>query len=121
MDPGVGRLHARCPSRCPSSPPGAPQATSTTGGYLDYRNLNRVANGGGQDGSVEKTHTGLMFNQWLGTVLQAMGVEPAEYEQDGVGGYGVLQKATETWFGGYDNYDAAVYDSMGQLLPFLKA
>lgn len=33
---------------------------------------------------------GLLWNQWLATVLQSMNVAPSEFERGGVRGYGVL-------------------------------
>lgn len=91
----------------------------TTGQYLDYRNMSRIAN---QDpASGETTHTGLCYNQYLANVLLAMGLTPDEFEEPGTGGYGVLHHSTETWYGGYDNYNAAVYANLSDWLPFLEA
>jgi hypothetical protein len=61
-----------------------------------------------------------MYNQYLGTVLQAMGLAPGEYEQGGVGGYGLLLRSTESWYGGYRRYAEAVFAAMGEPLPWLR-
>lgn len=88
-----------------------------TGNYVDYRNLGSVVNGGGYEGSLEVTHAGLSYSQWLGSILQAMGLPRAEFEQDGVGGYGYHYVGNDYT----DNYDAKVFQSMSDILPFLKA
>jgi hypothetical protein len=89
-----------------------------TGQYVDYRNLQQQAHAPGADNAVT-SHVGLVYNQWLGTVLQAMGLTPSEYESGSHGGYGHLLLSTETWYGGYERYPASVLDAMGDVLPFL--
>jgi hypothetical protein len=91
-----------------------------TGQYIDYRNLGKQANVSSADDAVD-SNTGLVYNQWLGTVLQAMGLDPSEYESGAYGGYGVLKTATEEWYGGYGKYDDGELDHMSEILPFLKA
>lgn len=88
-----------------------------TGSYCDYRNLGRVFDDGGFEGSTEVTHAGLCWNQWLGTALQAMGLSRSEYERDGVGGYGVKFVGE----GRAKHYPDAIFTGMGDVLPFLKA
>ncbi|HZH03538.1 MAG TPA: DUF1552 domain-containing protein [Myxococcaceae bacterium] len=88
-----------------------------TGQYCDYRNLNRVANPGGYMGGTEVTWSGLIYNQWLGTVMQAMGMPKSEYERDGVGGYGVKYIGE----GQAALYPNSVFSVMSDVLPFLKA
>ncbi len=92
----------------------------TTGNYCDYRNLQKTASVAGGNNLVD-SHIGLVYNQWLGNVLQSMGLSPADYEQDGVGGYGLLQLSTEGWYGGYNKYGSAELGVMNEILPFLKA
>lgn len=91
-----------------------------TGQYADYRNLDKQAHTPNDDSEVA-SHSGLIYNQWLGTVLQAMGLSPSEYEDGQNGGYGVLQLSTETWYAGYQKYGTAETSVMGEVLPFLKA
>ena len=88
-----------------------------TGNYADYRNLGAVKNSGGYEGSVEITHAGLSHNQWLGSVLQSMGLPPAEFEQDGVGGYGYHYVGKDE----ASIYNPKVFENMSDILPFLKA
>ncbi len=92
----------------------------TTGNYADYRNLSRPAAQPGPDSAVS-SHTGLVYNQWLGNVLQAMGLDPSEYESGGYGGYGKVVLSTEGWYAGYQAYDNAELSVMSEILPFLGA
>lgn len=92
-----------------------------TGNYADYRNMNLVAHDGNGDPANEVTHCGLLYNQWLGTAMQAMGLAPADYESVPKGGYGLHFMATETWYAGYQKYSPAVVSAAGDPLPFLKA
>jgi len=92
----------------------------TTGNYCDYRNLQKpgsVAEGG----NLVNSHVGLVYNQWLGNVLQSMGLAPSEYERDGHGGYGLLQLSNEGWFSGYNKYGNEVLSGMSEILPFIKS
>ena len=91
-----------------------------TGQYADYRNLGKQAHTPSADNAVT-SHTGLVYNQWLGNVLQSMGLSPAEFESGSYGGYGYVQLSTETWYAGYQQYGAAELGSMSDILPFLKA
>ncbi|MFO0612591.1 MAG: DUF1552 domain-containing protein [Polyangiaceae bacterium] len=91
-----------------------------TGQYVDYRDLNNQAHSPAADNAVT-SHTGLLYNQWLGTVLQSMGLDPAEYEDGVNGGYGKLLLSTETWWAGYQAYGAKETSVMGEVLPLLKA
>jgi len=70
-----------------------------TGRYIDYRNY---ANERWLEPSVPNRYPGILLNRVLGTVLQSMGVAPAEYHTelqqvqpsefaDGARGYGVVQ------------------------------
>ncbi len=91
----------------------------TTGNYADYRNLQKPAHQSNADNAIS-SHTGLLYNQWLGNVLQSMGLAPSEYEAPERGGYGVLKIGTETWYAGYDKYDEnAELSVMSDLLPFI--
>ncbi len=93
-----------------------------TGNYADYRNLNVVAHdGAGENDGGEVTHVGLIYNQFLGTAMQAMGLAPSDYEVEPGGGFGHLYEATETWYAGYQKYPSSVKSARGEPLPFLKA
>jgi hypothetical protein len=90
-----------------------------TGNYCDYRNLQKQA-AKVEGTNLVESHVGLVYNQWLGNVLQSMGLPPSDYETDGYGGYGVVQLSTEGWFGGYNKYTNAELGVMSEILPFLK-
>jgi hypothetical protein len=92
----------------------------TTGNYCDYRNLQKQA-AKAEGSSLVDSHAGLVYNQWLGNVMQSMGLSPPDYETDGYGGYGLVQLSTESWYGGYNKYGSAELGVMGEILPFLKA
>jgi hypothetical protein len=91
-----------------------------TGQYLDYRNVNR---GYGQyngdfatrPNEVRKV-SGLLYNQWLGNVLDVMGVPRSEWETFAdAGGYGKLLVGE-----GYEtSYDVPVLADMSGMLPWL--
>jgi Protein of unknown function (DUF1552) len=91
-----------------------------TGNYCDYRDLTRKAHTSG-DGYLVDTHIGLIYNQWLGSVLQAMGLDPADYEDGSTGGYGASLLSSETWYAGYNKYTSADLSAMGEILPFLES
>jgi hypothetical protein len=84
------------------------------GRYLDYIDWNGKAYFSQEDGNVIK---GIPHNRLLVTLLQAMGLSPADYEAGGKAGYG----STDTT--GHDpaswpvSYDLA---SVGQILPGIQ-
>jgi hypothetical protein len=84
------------------------------GRYLDYIDWNGRAYFSQEDGNVIK---GIPHNRLLVTMLQAMGLAPADYERGGKPGYG----STDTT--GHDpgawavDYDLA---SVGQILPGIQ-
>jgi hypothetical protein len=87
-----------------------------TGQYLDYRNMNSPF-GDPYEGTPVTLHTGLLHNQYLGTVLQAMGLSPSEYELVAGRGYPdvFVGEGRESF------YPASVLDAAGQWLPWLQA
>lgn len=89
-----------------------------TGSYCDFRNLGSVASRASSENRIN-SHTGLIYNQWLGHVLQIMGLPRTDFERDGWGGYGAVKLSTETWYAGYDKYDANVLGVMGDRVPFV--
>ncbi len=61
-----------------------------TGMFVDYRNV-RPASAEGTGtvfGTPPKKYVGLLHNRWLSTALQAMGLNPGEYETATMKGYG---------------------------------
>jgi hypothetical protein len=85
-----------------------------TGRYLDYIDWNGRAYFAQENGNVIM---GIPHNRFLVTVMQAMGLAPADYERDGKPGYG----STDT--NGRDpslwpvNYDLS---TVGQILPGIQ-
>ena len=48
-----------------------------------------------------------------------MGLDPAEFNVDGNGGYGRLHLGDASWYPGYQAYDDAALRSLNELLPYL--
>jgi hypothetical protein len=97
-----------------------------TGQYLDYRNTNKRLDGG------DPSWHGLVWNQWLGTLMQSMGLAPAEYETvGGAKGYPKWRTRDEhiiqwTRYNGYNGvteqaYPDSVWNVAGDPLPWMKA
>ena len=110
-----------------------------TGLYCDYRQMdaapiNLTGPTPGTSLPPYTTYPGLLYSQWLGTVLQAMGVTPAEYElwqaSDGTTnrGYGLpifdsadsWDTAYKAWTTHYQNTGSEYYTGASNFLPFLK-
>jgi hypothetical protein len=98
-----------------------------TGSYIDYRNraLSRPIN----SAAGQVLNPGLVWNQWMGVKLQAMGVERSEYENDtfmkyrpagaSTGGYGWFDDVPpggDAMPGDYNNAFAV----LGDIPPYLK-
>jgi hypothetical protein len=95
-----------------------------TGQLLDYRRLGNPdstfdPNAGG------KQSLGLLYNQWLATVLQAMNVPPSEFERWGHKGYGVPFVSKEAWTPPYAKHygdtSSRYFQMASDVLPGLKA
>jgi hypothetical protein len=93
-----------------------------TGQYADYRNLQSPGDQP-NDMSAISSNMGLIYNQYLGTVLQSMGLDKSEYESGNNGGYGAIRMSPdgESWYAGYKKYGSAELSVMSEVLPFLKA
>lgn len=96
-----------------------------TGLACDYRNLTSAASKIGDAGNGESTALGLLYNQWLATVLQAMGLPPAEFELWGHKGYGVPLVGTAGWEPPYSKHyvstSSAYFNAASTPLPFVWA
>jgi hypothetical protein len=98
-----------------------------TGSYCDYRNLNR--RWGGDSGSGNESGllwTGLIYNQWLTTVMLAMGVPQTEWAETTHPGYGARVSLPADFFAyspgtpkTSDVYTDAMWQKTGEMLPFL--
>jgi hypothetical protein len=95
-----------------------------TGLLCDYR---RIGNAGStyDPGAGGKQTLGLLYSQWLATVLQTMGVPPNEFERWGYQGYGYPYITKESWtpsFGKhYGDTSSRYFKDASTVLPFLKA
>jgi hypothetical protein len=91
----------------------------TTGNYCDYRNPALVSDNGESGNTAVKIFGGLLWQQWLGTALQAMGLPRTDYEQNGLGGYpGPVKFVGPSYVKVYPD---AVWTAAGDVLPYLKA
>jgi Protein of unknown function (DUF1552) len=89
-----------------------------TGNYCDYRNPALVSDNGEQGNMTVKITGGLLWQQWLGTALQSMGLARADYETNGLGGYPGPVKFVGP--GMTKIYPDDVWNVAGEPLPFLK-
>lgn len=78
--------------------------TLITGRYVDYRRPGNVDQFSG-------VIRGRVYNQLLVTILQAMGLTPAEYEEGGVAGFGEYANRT-----GYDTSETTMRNPLPTLL-----
>ena len=92
-----------------------------TGSFVDYSNQALVGHNGVGDPANEVTHIGLMYSQFLGTSMQAVGLAPADYEVTPGTGYGPYYEETASWYAGFGKYTDKVKQAAGDVLPFLKA
>ena len=89
-----------------------------TGNYCDYRNPALVSNAGEQGNKTVEIFGGLLWQQWLGTALQSMGLARADYERNGLGGYpGAVKFVGPTYT---KIYPDDVWSVAGEPLPYLK-
>jgi hypothetical protein len=86
----------------------------TTGQYVDYRNRNNtVLVEDYYENEQQEIRPGLLYNQWLATMLQAMRVPPSEFEQNGEPGYGPTYRSnTSAW-------SNAVLSDASEVLPLI--
>jgi Protein of unknown function (DUF1552) len=90
-----------------------------TGVYADYRRRNAPSLGHTGEKPWEDLSVGVLYNRWLATALQAVGVPPSEFERNGKRGYG--QTYTDTYYGKQDYWPARLFNDASSVLPFLKA
>ena len=93
-----------------------------TGQICDYRNLDLAFD---RQETHLLLHPGLLWHQWLGTALQAMGIPKSEYEQPATNpGYPDFKYMDRP--GSFDitpeaAYPEIVWSSAGEILPYLGA
>jgi hypothetical protein len=99
-----------------------------TGSYCDYRNLTRKLSGDSSTGTEgNNLWSGLLYNQWLGSALQAMGIPHDEWSEPDHPGFGwkaSYQSMYEYFFSnkGFSSsaaYSSALWQKTGEMLPFL--
>jgi hypothetical protein len=94
----------------------------TTGWHIDYRNRALRFEAAGE--AAPYTSPGLLWQQWLGTVLQVMGVPKSEWENPAVnGGYPDYNFANVEWAAitTEQAYPATVWSVAGERLPWFAA
>jgi hypothetical protein len=99
-----------------------------TGSYCDYRNISRKVSGDSSTGAEGSyLWAGLLYNQWLGSALQAMGIphdEWSETDHPGFGWKASYQSTYEYFFSnkGFSSstaYPPGMWQKTGEMLPFL--
>ncbi|RJS24943.1 hypothetical protein DRW03_07360 [Corallococcus sp. H22C18031201] len=100
-----------------------------TGSYCDYRNITRKVSGDSSTGTEGNfLWSGLLYNQWLGTALQSMGIPKSEWSETDHPGYGWKTAYQSTYeylftnngFTAAQAYPASMWQKTGELLPFLS-
>jgi hypothetical protein len=87
-----------------------------TGKHADYRNLEyRGANA--DVSRPEPLYPGLHWHQYLGSILQIMGVQTSEYTRGDYGGYG--DEYVSPGIRDSGQYPEATFQARGNILPFL--
>lgn len=89
-----------------------------TGVYADYRRRDAPSLGHTNEIPWQDLTVGVLYNRWLATILQSMGVPPSEFERNNKRGYG--STFTDTYYG-KNLWPSRLFDDASQLLPFLKA
>ena len=86
--------------------------------YADHRRKNAPSLGDLDEVPWQDLQVGVLYNRWLATVLQSMGVPPSEFERNGKRGYG--STFTDTYYG-KNLWPQRLFDDASTVLPFLKA
>jgi hypothetical protein len=92
-----------------------------TGLYVDYRRIQSASSVTPAAGGTQ--YHGLLYSQWLATVLQAMRVPPAEFERWGHKGYGVpfVTEDAGSYRRHYVNTDSRYFQTASDVLPLIGA
>ena len=96
-----------------------------TGLSVDYRKVGAEASRFQPLLDLEPTYAGLLYNQFLATVLQAMGMPRAEFERWGHRGYGLTKVEPAggnlPFAAHYGSASARYFEIASDVLPFLAA
>lgn len=91
-----------------------------TGNYVDYRNRENLNLSSNENPAHEEQRPGVLYTNWLASVLQSMGVPPSEFEYPGEKGYGLpyhkeyYDKDPEAW-------PDRLFNDASKIVPLLKA
>lgn len=92
-----------------------------TGQLLDYRRTSNPASS--TDNGISTQYLGLLYNQWLASVAQIMGMAPAEFERWGHKGIGFPKVGQETWGSPYRAHytdtSSRYFQAASNMLPYL--
>jgi hypothetical protein len=95
-----------------------------TGLSLDYRRVGNPASRFQPLVDADTTYAGVLYNQFLATVLQAMGMPPAEFERWGHKGYGLprveLPGVSLPFAEHYQDGSSRYFQIASELLPFAR-
>jgi Protein of unknown function (DUF1552) len=90
-----------------------------TGSHVDYRDMARKSSSNADKTDAEQYYYGLTWHQYLGTILQAMGIPASDYDPgNSYGGYGLVRDA-DSWYGTTASFVPAL-GAANDMLPFLK-
>lgn len=96
-----------------------------TGLSLDYRRLGDPDSHFQPLVGSESTYAGVLYNQFLASILQSMGMPPAEFERWGHKGYGLPKIESPgvnlPFAAHYQNTSSRYFQIASDVLPFLKA
>lgn len=96
-----------------------------TGLYADYRRAGHPESRFQPLLDAEETYAGVLYNQFLATVLQAMGMPAAEFERWGHRGYGLprveLAGTSLPFAEHYENTSSRYFQIASDPMPFLAA
>jgi len=98
-----------------------------TGSYCDYRNMNyRWGGDSGSGNEAMLLWPGLIYNQWLSSMMLAMGVPASEWVDDAHPGFGARVNLPSDFFDYSPGtpkttavYSDAMWQKTGEMLPFL--
>jgi hypothetical protein len=95
-----------------------------TGQYIDYRKVG-ASESSFDPGAGGTQYLGVLYSQWLATVLQSMGLPPSEFERWGHKGYGVPFLTQEDWTPPfrrhYADTSSRYFQMASDALPLLRA
>jgi hypothetical protein len=94
-----------------------------TGQLVDYRRVDN-ASSAFEAAGVSTMYLGVLYNQWLATVLQSMGVPPSEFERWGHKGYGLSHMTSDKsqpYGKHYVDTSSRYFETASDVLPFLRA